>query len=220
MPTTIDCPKGTRKLTVPDHFAGGRAKCLGCNSQLEVDRWSDGTCGVRVLPQTTIAIPNSVAPPVSPPRPPVVETTSRPPEDRRRRPPFLTRTGAVIECPDCLVHWRIERHEFNRPFQCEECLNWLEVIVPEDGGIPVDCAFCDYLIVAPYMAAGQKMRCPDCRQWTEVPRKPLLIRRIRRPRVESSRIATVSGGRRCSICSRSIRNPLPLCYKCQRMLGI
>src|SRR5690242_913796 len=70
MPTIILCPACGRKLKIPDHFVGGRAKCTGCNNRLEITLFSDGSYETVILPSELVQVqPTLENPPAPPPLP-------------------------------------------------------------------------------------------------------------------------------------------------------
>jgi ribosomal protein S27E len=238
MPSTVTCPACGRQLGVPDQFTGGRAKCMGCNNRLAIHRAGDGSFTAEVLAGGLVPIVKPAPKPTAPAADVFDAEWSEsrrdePPPLRSRRasddlgvrvprqPPFLTQRGAVINCPHCGRIARIEARDFNFDLQCQPCRGFFRVVVPREGGIPFNCPHCRIEMVVGYRQAGREVDCIDCGQLVLVPRRALLIKRLSAPEPDPSPSQVVrSGPRRCSICQRQIRNPLPLCYKCQRMLGL
>src|SRR4051812_22087495 len=104
MSTIISCPACGRKLKLPDHFPGGRAKCTCCNNRLEISLYSDGSHEVTIPPGALVPVrptPESWPKREMPPARESVPEQSVGQAEIPKRPPFLTRTGAVIRCPHC-----------------------------------------------------------------------------------------------------------------------
>lgn len=200
MPSNVRCPACGTLLTLPDNLQGNTATCGVCHRRLIIVRKKHAPA------QPTV-------PSYVPPLP-------------RQRPPFLTRTGAIVECPKCGNVERLEKEHLNRRIQCLECAQWYMVEVPGKGRIPFDCPHCVMDLVVSGKQAGNTIDCPDCDQPIVVPTKPLLVVPVHPPREEEPELEPQAGTankanrRTCAICGTFLRNPTPFCSRCQRVLGM
>ncbi|WP_020473106.1 hypothetical protein [Zavarzinella formosa] len=229
MDTAVSCPACSVLLRVPTELSGTAVKCTRCDKIFYLLRQDNGSF---VASQHSTAVvpykPKGVPPPLPKRRPPVDDEDDDAedlPRTRRRevaeppplrKTPFITRTGAVVDCPWCQARTRVDEFSFNKPVTCRSCSRSFGAIVGDPGYIPYLCQSCGEDLQIHRSAAGKRSRCSDCGHIGVVPHEPLYV--VKLP--DNVQASSDDGPRQCTICARYLRNPLPICSVCQRMLGL
>jgi DNA-directed RNA polymerase subunit RPC12/RpoP len=144
------CEYCSRSIEVPDSWSGDEVQCRDCG------HW------VRIPTSKAMVVVSKKS----------VQVAAR----AIKQAPYLTKNGAVVECPGCHARMHASEHHFNRRLSCPRCSRLFIIIFEGTDKIPYICEDCLTERIARAHLAGKLARCTNCDHRILVPESSLFVR--------------------------------------------